>query len=278
MDILDNKDTVKASECKVFIITSCKGGVGKSTVTANLADALARRGKRTLAIDCDFSNRSLDLIFGYEDMVVYDIYDVITERTELSRAVIKSDRNENLFFIAAPFDTDQDFTREQFNAVIEKAKKEFSLDYILIDTPGAVSKTVELVSGAADEALVVVSHQPTATRAAERTGMMLDSLGLTNQKLIVNSLDADAVLGDIRIGINELIDRTKIGIIGIVPYAYRLSVSQEYGLLCADVKNDPEAKKLTLAFDNIASRICGESVPLLHKVYASKKRRQILEK
>lgn len=278
MDNSENDITALTPDCKVLIVTSCKGGVGKSTVTANLAYALARCGKRTLAIDCDFSNRSLDLIFGCEDMIIYDICDVILGRASLDRTVIKSERNENLFFIPAPFDTDRDFTKEEFTSVIEKAKTELSLDYILIDTPGAVNKTVELVSGAADEALVIVSHQPTATRAAERTGMMLDALGLTNQKLIVNALDAEAVIEDIRIGINELIDRTRIGIIGIIPYAYRLSVSQEYGLLCADDTSDAEMKKLTAAFDNIASRICGKSVPLLRKVYGTKTRRKILEK
>lgn len=278
MDILESEKTAPVSDCKVLIVTSCKGGVGKSTVTANLANALARKGKRTLVLDCDFSNRSLDLIFGCEDMVVYDICDIVTGLAAPDRAVIRSDRNENLLFIAAPYESDVKFTKEQFRDVIDKVKKEFSLDYILIDTPGAVSETVELVSGAADEALVVVSHQPTATRAAERTGMMLDELGLTNQKLIVDSLDAEAVLEDVRIGINELIDRTKIPIIGIVPHAYRLSVSQEYGLLCADVTSDRDMKKLTTAFDNIASRLCGESVPLLRKVYGPKTRRKILEK
>ena len=86
------------------------------------------------------------------------------------------------------------------------------------------------------------------------------------------------MLEDISIGINGLIDRTNIGIIGIVPYAYRLSVSQEYGLLCADVDNDSEMKRLTAAFDNIAGRVCGESVPQQKKVYGGKKRRQILSR
>lgn len=266
------------SGCKVILITSCKGGVGKSTVAANLAYALAKKGKRTLVIDCDFSNRSLDLIFGYEDMIIYDICDVVLGRTTIERAAVKSDRSDNLFFCAAPFELESEFTREQFDEAIEKAKSALSLDFILIDTSCAAGDTLKLVSHAASEALVVVSHQPTATRAAERTGMMLDELGLTEQKLIVNSFDSEAVLEDIRIGINELIDRTNIGIIGIVPYAYRLSVSQEYGLLCADVDNDSEMKRLTAAFDNIAGRVCGESVPLLKKVYGGKKRRQILSR
>ena len=264
-----------SSNCKTVIVTSCKGGVGKSTVTANLAFALARRGKRVLAVDCDFSNRSLDLIFGCEDSVLYDICDVIYDRCDIERAVIKDERTENLFFCAAPLETEEEFSSDQFSAVLEEAESKFDLDFILVDTPGAVSETVELVSGAADMALIIVSHQPTAARAAERTGMMLDRLGLTDQRLIVNSFDADAVLSGLRSGINELIDKTHTRLVGIVPHEYELSLSQEFGKLCGEVDNK-NMRRIAAAFDNIAARLSGVSTPLLKKVYTGKKRRELL--
>ena len=130
MNDVENGVISAPSNCKTVIITSCKGGVGKSTVTANLAFALARKGKRVLALDCDFSNRCLDLIFGCEDSVLYDICDVIYGRCDIERAVIKNIITENLFFCAAPLETEKVFSREQFSAVHEEAKERITLDYI----------------------------------------------------------------------------------------------------------------------------------------------------
>lgn len=274
-DIEMSTDTVP-TEYKTIIITSCKGGVGKSTVTANLAYALAARGKRVLALDCDFSNRSLDLIFGCEDSVIYDLCDVIYGRCEVERAIIKDSRSENLFFCAAPLETEEDFTAEQLEEVLRKASEKLSLDYILVDTPGAVSETVELVSHVADMALIIVSHQPTAARAAERTGMTLDRLGVSDQRLIVNGFDADAVQNGLRTGINELIDKTHTRLLGIVPHEYELSLSQEFGKICFEIDNK-NMKRIQGSFANIAARLDGVNVPLLKKVYGGKKRKELLE-
>lgn len=277
MNDIENSVMTAPSNCKTVIVTSCKGGVGKSTVTANLAFALARRGKRVLAVDCDFSNRSLDLIFGCEDSVLYDICDVIYDRCDIERAVIRDARTENLFFCAAPLESEEELCSEQLAAVLSEAKEKFELDFILVDTPGAVSDTVEMVSPSADMALIIVSHQPTAARAAERTGIMLDRFGVEDQRLIVNSFDADAVLNGLRTGINELIDKTHTRLVGIVPHEYELSLSQEFGRLCGEVDNK-NMRRIAAAFDNIAARLCGLGVPLLKKVYVGKKRRELLER
>ncbi len=277
MDDATTDTAFAKSSCQTIIITSCKGGVGKSTVTANLAFAIANRGKRVLTVDCDFSNRSLDLIFGCEDSVVYDICDVICGRCDIERAVLADRRNENLFFCAAPLEAEESFGAEKISEVLAAAKEKFNLDYILIDTPGASPETVELVSSEADMALIIVSHQPTAARAAERTGMTLDRLGIKDQRLIVNSFDAEAVVSGLRTGINELIDKTHTRLVGIIPHEYELSLSQEYGKLCAEVDNK-NMRRISAAFDNIAARVCGVSRPLLKKVYYGKKRRDLLEK
>ena len=277
MNDTEKKTEHSQTNCKTVIITSCKGGVGKSTVTANLAYALAKRGERTLAVDCDFSNRSLDLIFGCENSVIYDICDVIGGRCDIDKAVMCDERCSELFFCAAPPLDEEKFTSEQFAEILDKIKEKFELDYILIDTPGAVGDTVELVANSASSALIIVSHQPTAARAAERTGMMLDRFGIKEQKLIINAFDAEAVAGGLRSGINELIDKTKTQIIGIIPQEYELSLSQEYGFLCAQIDNK-NMKKVARAFDNIASRMCSQSVPLLKKVCPERKRRKLIEK
>lgn len=263
-------------KCKTVLITSCKGGVGKSTAVANIAMALAKRGKKVLAVDCDFSNRSLDLIFGCEDSVLYDICDVLMGRIDVQRAIIEDARSENLFFCPAPLETEEDFEPEALKKALGDAAEKLELDFILIDTPGGAGKPLELAAKAADSALIVVSHQPTAARAAEKSGILLDRFGVSDQRLIINSFDYEAVENSKRMGVNELIDRTGTQIIGIIPREYELSLAQEKGILASQLKT-PSMRRVSTSFDNIAARLCGESVPLLRRVCKPKMRRAMLE-
>lgn len=272
------KDAAYSSDsCNTIIVTSCKGGVGKSTVVANLAMALAKMNKKTLAIDCDFSNRSLDLILGCEDSVIYDINDVVLGRTSIKNAVIRDKRNENLFMCAAPLFECDTFSSDDLLKVLNDAKEKFELDFILIDTPGAAGETLKLVSKVADSALIIVSHQPTSARAAERTGLLLDELELKNQRLIINAFDADAVLSDKRAGISELINKTHTQIIGIIPNEYELSLMQEYGMLSFESKNK-RIRRVASAFSNVAVRLSGGDIPLLKKVYPRRRRKRLIIK
>ena len=274
---MENDAIYSSDSCNTIIVTSCKGGVGKSTVTANLAMALAKMNKRTLAVDCDFSNRSLDLILGCEDSVIYDINDVVLGRTSIENAIIRDKRNENLFMCAAPLFECDAFSPDDLSRVLDEAKEKFELDFILIDTPGAAGDTLRLVSGLADSALIIVSHQPTSARAAERTGLLLDELGLKDQRLIINAFDADAVLSDKRVGISELINKTRTQILGIIPNEYELSLMQEYGKLSFDSKNK-SIRRIASAFDNIAVRLLGGNIPLLRKVYPHRRRKKLIVK
>lgn len=256
--------------CKVILVTSCKGGVGKSTLSANLAMALAKRGKKVLLVDLDLSNRSLDLILGCEDSVLFDVCDVAAGRTSLEKAAICDPRCALLYFLAAPAFYEEKMSIDDFRPVIEGAKDDF--EFIVIDTPGTLGEAVELAAAVSDTALVVASHQPTSQRAAEKTDVMLEGLGVPERYLVINSFDADAVLSGSRPGIIEIIDKTKIQVIGVVPASRALALSQEKGLLSC------EKKKLdtTVAFDNIARRVIGESVPLLSGVSGSRRRKLIL--
>ena len=270
----------ESTPSKTVMITSCKGGVGKSSVTANLAYALAMLGKKVVAVDCDFSNRSLDLIFGCEDSVLYDISDIAAGRAEVGDVVLHDKRSENLMLCAAPLDVghaEEIFGEKELRTALDKIKEEIKPDFVIIDTPGASVFALDAVSQCADEAFIVVSHQPTAARAAERTGLVLDKLGLSEQRLIINMFDADAVMNDVRMGVNELIDRTRTQIIGIVPSEGELSLAQEFGILCGEAES-ANMKKVSRAFENIALRMCGTYVPLLKKVCGERKRRELLKK
>lgn len=122
--------------CKVIMVTSCKGGVGKSTVSANLGIRLALDGWRTLIIDCDFGVRSLDLIMGLEDEVVFDITDIILHGISPEKALIRDSRSENLFFCSAPYSYNNELEPEPFRTAVRDIGGKMNLDYIIIDTPG----------------------------------------------------------------------------------------------------------------------------------------------
>lgn len=257
---------------KTFLITSCKGGVGKSTVAANIAMAVANHGKRVLLVDCDFSNRSLDLILGCEEDVLYDICDLVTGRAPASRVVMQDRRDPRLNFIAAPHFKKDDFTPEQFAEAVSAAAREFFCEYVFIDTPGALDGTLPLVSKMADGALIVTSHQPTTVRGAEKTGYQLEDLGIKEQYLVINRYDKKGVLDGTSPGLNWLIDHTHVPLIGVVPDSKDLEKAQISGKLACELRRDRE--NVCSAFDEVARRLGGERIPIMS--YLSEKTRRKL--
>ncbi len=270
---MENIDSGASLRTKTFLVTSCKGGVGKSTVAANIAMALASHGKRVLLVDCDFSNRSLDLILGYEEEVVYDICDLVSGRASASRAVMQDSREPRLNFIAAPHFKRDDFTAERFAEAVAAAAREYFCEFVLIDTPGALDGTLPLVAKAADGALIVTSHQPTTVRGAEKTGYQLEDLGVTEQYLIINRYDKKGVLDGSSPGLNWLIDRTHVPLIGVIPDSADLEKAQIASKLACEMRRDRE--RVRDAFDEVARRICGERIPIMSYL-PEKKRRKLL--
>lgn len=270
---------------QTYIVTSCKGGIGKSTVAANLAASLAFEGHRTLIIDCDFSNRSLDLILGCEDRVIYDISDVVAGRVTPDRAVICGDRCDELFFIPAPLVSGGTFDSEIFSAAVDRAADSVNAEFVIIDTPGASDGILPVIAPAADGAIIVASHQPTSVRGAEKMGYILDGLGVDKQYLVINMFDVDSVLSGERAGINELIDKTHITLLGVIPESRALASEQEKGRLAVDGKPDkrhPEVRRVrrdcrevARAFRETAGRLMSERVPLMAGM-PEKKRRRLL--
>ena len=244
--------------CKIIMITSCKGGVGKSTVSANLGIRLALDGWRTLILDCDFGVRSLDLIMGLEDSVVFDITDVILRGIEPAKALIADSRSENLFFCAAPYRYENELECDQFRDAIRRVGEEMELDYIIIDTPGDTGSPFRLAAAASDSAIVVSTYQPASIRAAERTGILLSDAGLESRKLVINCFNADTIEFGVQPKLLEVIDKTCIQLLGIIPYDARLAERQARG---EDVFTIP-GSNAAAAFANLAKRVTGRSVPL----------------
>lgn len=262
------------NSCKFILITSCKGGVGKSTVTANLALALASRGKRVLAVDCDFSNRTLDLLFGCEDSVLYDLFDVMDGSVPARDAIIADRRADSLHLLPAPFfgkgKTEADFA-DHFSALLQRIAEEEEYDFMLIDTPGSAEALLKLAASFADMALIVAGHHPAAIRGAEKTGMLLDGCGVEEQYLVINRFDIDAVMDRTRPGINSLIDMTHTPIIGVIPEDRGLELGQESGKLYTE----SAARNTTCAVNNIAARLMKETVPLFRGFRRIRRRRLV---
>ena len=141
-----------ARPSRIILFTSCKGGVGKSTVCANLAMSLALRGKRVLMIDCDFGSRCLDLVAGFSDDVVYDIADAVLGRVPPERVIVPDRRTDKLFFIAAPYSFDTRMNIFSFRRTVSAYATCGKYDYIFIDTPGGIGEPLAFASAVADTA------------------------------------------------------------------------------------------------------------------------------
>ena len=242
-----------------ILVTSCKGGVGKSTVSIGISTALAAMGKRVLLIDFDLGNRSLDLMLGMQDDLIYDICDLTSGRADCSAVVHVHPEYPNLAFIGAPFRYEGDADAESFARAMDTLEDEFDFDYIFVDTSGGAHESVAIAAPACDTALIVSSQSPIAIRAAEKSGMLLDEKKVDTQYLIINGLDTDSENLAKRAGIIEVIDRTRTPLIGVIPTDARIAllVEQGKGVL------GPKKSNCRTAFENIARRLGGENVPLM---------------
>jgi septum site-determining protein MinD len=250
---------------EVITVTSGKGGVGKSTLSANLAVGLSELGKKVVVIDFDIGLRNLDMILGLENRIVYDVIDVMEGRCNLSQALINDKKSKNLYFLPASQTNDKDIlNREKVRVLLEDLKKDF--EYIVIDSPAGIESGFEHSIFLADRALIVSTPDVSAVRDADRVIGIIDAKsekaknGEEVQKhVIINRLNPEMVDNGNMLGVEDVLNILALPLIGVVPDDSSIITSTNKGEPIYYDKNSIAAT----AYQNIARRVVGEEVPFL---------------
>lgn len=242
---------------EVIVITSGKGGVGKTTTTANVGTGLAKLDKKVVLIDTDIGLRNLDVVMGLENRIVYNLVDVVEGNCRIKQALIKDKRYPNLHLLPSAQTRDKSsVTPEQMKKLIEELKEDF--DYILLDCPAGIEQGFKNAIAGADRALIVTTPEVSAIRDADRIIGLLEANELRNTNLIVNRMRMDMVKRGDMMSIEDVIDILAIDLIGAVPDDEHVVIATNQGEPL--VGTDCMAGK---AYMNICRRILGEEVPLM---------------
>jgi septum site-determining protein MinD len=241
---------------RVITITSGKGGVGKTTTTANVSVALALLGKRVVCMDADIGLRNLDVVLGLENRIVYDIVDVIEGRCKLRQALIKDKRLSELYLLPASQKRDKSAVRpDDIIKVVNDMRADH--DFILIDSAAGIEEGFRTAIAPADEVVIVTNPEVSAVRDADRIVGLIEAAEKGPARLIVNRLKPDLVQRGDSLDTSDVLDILAIDLIGIVPEDESILISTNRG---SPVALD-EKSRAGLSFRNIARRLTGEDVP-----------------
>lgn len=243
---------------EAIVITSGKGGVGKTTTTANIGAGLAKAGHKVALIDADIGLRNLDVVMGLENRIVYDLVDVVEGFAKLKHALIKDKRFENLYLLPAAQTRDKTaVSPEQMKELIDKMKEDF--DYILIDSPAGIEQGFKNAVAGADRAVVVATPEVSSVRDADRIIGLLEAQEKHHPFLIINRIRAHMVKKGDMMDINDMIEILAIELLGVVPDDDSIVVSTNRGEPA--VLN--AASRAGEAYRNITRRLLGEQVPMM---------------
>lgn len=241
---------------RVIVVTSGKGGVGKTTITANIATALARLGKKVLTIDADIGLRNLDMILGLENRIVYDIVDVVEGRVPPEKAFVKDKRGLSLYLLPAAQTKDKDAVKpDQMVDIVETVKEKF--DYIFIDSPAGIEGGFKTAAAPAEEALIVTNPEVSSVRDADRIIGLLESMEKQKMNLVINRIKLHQVKKGEMLSVEDIEEILQIPKIGIIP--------DEEKMVDFTNKGEPivleEGYKAGQALRNVARRLEGENIP-----------------
>ncbi|RUM32443.1 MAG: septum site-determining protein MinD [Aquifex sp.] len=251
---------------EVIVITSGKGGVGKTTLTANVGIALAQLGKKVLLIDADIGLRNLDMILGLENRIVYDILDVLEDRVPYEKALVKDKRGFSLWLLPANQRANKDIVDlDKWVKTVTEIKESGNYDYILIDSPAGIEKGFQIAVAPADKAVIVVNPEVSSIRDADRVIGLLESKGKTDYSVVVNRIRWEMVKKGAMLSVEDIVDILKAEIIGIIPEEPKLVDFTNKGEPIVLHKEYPASEAIV----DLAKRLMGEDIPL--KRYGEKK-------
>lgn len=243
---------------EAIVITSGKGGVGKTTTTANIGTALALSNKKVCMIDTDIGLRNLDVIMGLENRIIYDLVDVAQGQCRLSQALIKDKRFDDLYLLPAAQTKDKSAVQpDEMRRIVGELKQEY--DYVLIDCPAGIEQGFKNAIAGADKSIIVTTPEKSAVRDADRIIGLLEQEEMEPPRLIVNRIKNKMMNSGDMLDVDEIVNVLSIELLGIV--------IDDENVISASNKGEPVAlspdSKASIAYRNISRRILGESVPLL---------------
>ncbi len=242
----------------VITITSGKGGVGKTTATANLSVALALNKQKVAAIDADIGLRNLDVVMGLENRIVYDLVDVVDGVCRLKQAMIKDKRIEGLYLIPAAQTRDKTaVSPEDMATICKELRSEF--DYILIDSPAGIEQGFKNAVAPADKVIIITTPEVSAVRDADRIIGLIEAEEKGPGSLIINRLRPDMIKRGDMLNIEDVLDILGIELVGVVPDDETIIISTNKGVPVA-LENNSLAGQ---AFKNVSQRLMGKTVPFL---------------
>ncbi len=254
---------------KIIVVTSGKGGVAKTTSSASISTGLALRGKKTCVVDFDIGLRNLDLIMGAERRVVYDFVDVINDKVELHRALIRDKRAPNLYILAASQTTNKDALTKEGVGRVMKELQEMGFDYIICDSPAGIEQGAIMALYYADEAIIVTNPEISSVRDSDRIIGILDTETKRaedgrepiKQRLLISRYNEDRVEGKEMLSIEDILDSLgQMPILGVIPESRYILEASNKGEPVIHRSQAVAAK----AYDDVVSRILGDEIPLRH--------------
>jgi len=244
---------------EAIVITSGKGGVGKTTTSANIGTALALQGKKVCLVDTDIGLRNLDVVMGLENRIIYDLVDVAEGSCRLKQALIKDKRFDELYLLPAAQTKDKDAVKpEQVATIVKELKQDH--DYVIIDCPAGIEQGFKNAVAGADRAIVVTTPEISAVRDADRIIGLLESEKVGNPRLIINRIRPQMMKKGEMLDVDEIVNILAIDLLGIVPDDEVVIRSSNQG---EPTVMNPDSKA-ALAYRNIARRILGDSIPLMN--------------
>lgn len=243
---------------RTFVVTAGKGGVGKTTVSANLGASLAILGRKVIVVDMDIGLRNLDIVMGLENRVVYNMMDVIHERCKINQALVKDKHINSLFLLpASQIHTKDDIEIDRVVDIMTALNSAF--DYVILDSPAGIEKGFKSSIAPASEAIVVATPDVSSVRDADRVIGLMENNGIQDIYLVINRYDISLVRKRKMLDYESILDILGVELLGIIPEDKAVIDSTNRGEILVNYDQKAPASK---AFEEISKRIEGEEIPL----------------